>query len=118
LKYDQEMGKSLSFEGIFAALAVLSTGVTTFGCSKSESARAVEEIQAAPAATTTTGAVAAAPMLAPTAASADGLTTNGGAGVDAGKELPPPPASTSLSGKAAPASCGAQGCSPDMKKGK
>lgn len=111
--YDQEMGKSLSEGRILAALAVLSAGATAIiGCSKSESARPVEEMKSAPAAT-----ASAAPMVAPTAAATSESNHVGGAAVDAGKELAPAPPSSALKKSGAHAMCGAQGCSPDMKKG-
>jgi hypothetical protein len=111
------MGRSLSYDGILAALAVLSTGVVSMGCSKSESARPVEETRATPATTTTDTTAAAAPVLAPTAAASSEPSRAPGASVDAGKEHPTP-ASAPLPKREAPASCGAQGCSPDMNKGK
>ena len=115
--YDQEMGKSLSESRILAALAVLSASATaSLGCSKSESARPVEEMKPMPAATAS-AAVTAAPVVA-TAAAATGESNHvGGSAVDAGKELAPAPPSSALKRSGAHAMCGAQGCSPDMKKG-
>ncbi len=104
------MGRSLSYDAIFAALTVLTASTTGIGCSKSEPARAVEE-KAAPAATTTSEPAAAATVVAPTAATS--------AALDAGREVESAPSSAPAPARnKASASCGAQGCSPDMKKGK
>ena len=111
------MRRSLSYDGILAALAVLSTGVVSTGCSKSESARPVEETRATPATTGADTTAPAAPMLAPTAAASDESSRAARTSVDAGKEHPTPAAAPSPK-REAPASCRAQGCSPDMKKGK
>lgn len=108
------MRRSLSFDGILAALAVLSTSATSIGCSKSESARP-EETAPEQAAATASAASPAAPIAAATAA--EPAPAAAGPSVDAGKELPTAPSSIDRK-KAAPATCGAQGCSPDMKKGK
>ena len=116
--YDQGMGKSLSESRILAALAVLSASATSIvGCSKSESARPVEEMKLTPAATAS-AAASAAPVVATTAAATTESSHLGVApAVDAGRELAPAPPSPPLKKSGAHATCGAQGCSPDMKKG-
>ena len=107
-EYHRAVGNSLSYDRLFAALAVLSTTFASVGCSKSESARAVEESRPKEADTATKAAAPAAPEVLPSAAET--------AVVDAGRERPLPAATPSPK-REAPATCGAQGCSPDMKKG-
>ncbi|MBX3262504.1 MAG: hypothetical protein KF782_22680 [Labilithrix sp.] len=108
------MRKAISFDGIFAAVAVLSVNAMNAGCSKTESATPAPEASGVanappPEAPPSAPAVAATPATAiDTAAQAPA--------VDAGAELRAPlgaPPSKHGGG----AACGAQGCSPDMKKG-
>jgi hypothetical protein len=107
------MGKSLSSDSILAALAALSVTVVCTGCSKTESASPAPE-SLAPAA-----APSAIPNAAPPAIATAPPTDD--RAVDAGTELKVAPRKATQTGaapdKGASASCGAQGCSPEMKKG-
>lgn len=111
--YDPRMVKSLSFDAILAALAVLSVNA---GCSKTEPAAPAPETTTPT--TTNAGPTAAVPPPPPavTAAATAATTATtmavGSPLVDAGKERPKAAAPK----QEAPASCGANGCSPDMKK--
>lgn len=104
---------AITFETIFAAIAVLGAGAPA--CSKSE--RAVAEPPAAtPAetaaatATAPTPGAAAAPVPAASAARGDDES----AAIDAGKETAAPSIGKK---KGASAACGATGCSAEMRKG-
>jgi hypothetical protein len=110
------MNRSLSFDSIVAALAVLSVNIATLGCS-TKAAPASE--RSAPATTPAIPNASAAPEPNPApppmnAASAAGPAEQRVDGVDAGRELKAAPARDGA--KNPSASCGAQGCSPDMKK--
>jgi hypothetical protein len=99
------MAKSLSVDVFLAALAILS--VTTVGCRKGESAAPAPEASGAangPAAPTPARTPLAEPALGPAASAAVV------GAVDAGRPAPG-------ARKPSSASCGAGGCSPDMKKG-
>ena len=118
------MGKAVSFDSILAALAVLSVNAVTAGCSKSEPAAGAPEtnMPAAderPAASSTGEIVPPTPSVAATAAIATGETGAPHPAVDAGVERlsAPAPKAAPPANKGASAACGAQGCSPDMKKG-
>jgi hypothetical protein len=119
------MGKSLTLERIVASLAVLSLNVAATGCSRSKSATpsAETDAPAAPAAVTIApsaeGAAAiAAPAVATASAPHDQGDSREAAAVDAGREIlvAPSPKKPSAPERKSSASCGAQGCSPDMKK--
>lgn len=107
----------MTFDAIFAALAVLST---TAACSKAD--RASAEPASAPTVTATSSAAApgaqppppppAAPTPAPVAA--DEQQRGPAPKVDAGTERSPAPKPTT---KGASAACGATGCSAEMRKG-
>lgn len=109
----------MTFDAIFAALAVLSTSAA---CSKAD--RAAAEPPAAPAANAPATAASAAPTTNATAppppAEAKPAPPSAAAAadeksvVDAGKERAPTPAAMPKGGSAA---CGATGCSADMRKG-
>lgn len=121
--------KSLSFDAILAALATLSI---TAGCSRGAEMAPAPETNA-PAQVTpprggpTTesppganvappGPGASAPAGRDVAPPADEKKSSlAGDAVDAGVEVKPPPPPGRA--KPASASCGASGCSPDMKKG-
>ena len=111
------MGKSLSFERILLAMTMVSVDAMTSGCSKTESAAPAPETNAPASqpAATATATQPAAPAIAttPPPAAEDTRPAAPPAAVDAGVEVKaaPPPKH-----KGASASCGAQGCSPDMKK--
>ena len=122
------MGKSLSFDSILAALAVLSVNSVTAGCSKSEPAAGASETNMPAAdrraAASSTGEIAPPPpSVAATAAIATGDTEDDAhpVAVDAGVErlsAPAPKATApARANGSASAACGAQGCSPHMKKG-
>jgi hypothetical protein len=96
---------SITFDAIFAALAVLST---TAACSKAE--RAASEPASATPATPTAAQPASPPPPAPVA-------TEEGPKIDAGVERAPAPAPKPKPGKGASAACGATGCSAEMRKG-
>lgn len=124
--YDREMGKSLSFDSILAALAVLSVNAVTAGCSKSEPAAGAPETNMSAtdkraAASSTGEIVPPTPSVAAAAAIATGEAGDAHPAIDAGVErlsapAPKPTAPARANGSAS-AACGAQGCSPDMKKG-
>jgi hypothetical protein len=111
--------KPLSFDAIFSALVVLSVGA---GCSKQAESVAPAPETNAPATRATVAPAATAPPPpavidpAPVAAPVEGrkqATKGSSAAVDAGVEKTPP----SKDKRGPSASCGASGCSPDMKKG-
>lgn len=98
----------ITFDAIFAALAVLSTGAA---CSKADRASA-EPPAAAPAATSTSSGAtppAAEPPPPPAPTPGDEM-----ARVDAGTEHAPVRGAKPKGGSAA---CGATGCSAEMRKG-
>jgi hypothetical protein len=99
------MNRSLSFDNLVAALAILSTTASVVGCSK-----ATPEQSAAPAAAPVPNAsISPAATAAPPPPAAAPHAV-----VDAGRELRNAPSKSNE--KNPSASCGAQGCSPEMKK--
>ena len=123
LTYHRAMATRLSYDSILAALAVV--GVST-GCAKSDSAAAApapEATMTAPRASEPAPKIAdpAGPSLgapatpgaapAPAAQPPENAHVEERRAVDAGAEHLRPQ-------RKAAASCGASGCSPDMKKGK
>jgi hypothetical protein len=135
-RYDGGMRKpSLTLETFVTALAVLGAG-TSIGCSKAERATAAPETPAANAPAPPPPAVGAPaegalPLAAPPAQPAPPAPTapepesakkkpedtaaKGGAGSVRGTVAPAPKPGSSA--KSPSASCGAGGCTPDMKKG-
>ncbi|MBX3204789.1 MAG: hypothetical protein KF764_06955 [Labilithrix sp.] len=119
------MRNAISEGAILAALAALSVSSLTAGCSKTESAAPAPEATAAAAASASPppSESAAAPPTTPVAPTAAAATETPAAqaavhAVDAGTELRAPTAPPSRApSRGASAACGAQGCSPDMKKG-
>jgi hypothetical protein len=105
------MSKSLSFDAILAALAVLSVG-----CARADRATPAPEATNAPASAVPASIPvepAPAASTAPTGETAD-TTATVDAGIERAKHAPaalPPPRQRKAS-----ASCGAGACSPDMKK--
>lgn len=101
------MRRSLSLETFVTALAVLSLDAVTTGCTSKEHAAAAPEPAVAPVPPPAPQQPAKAP-----GAVANEAPAQSNAAVDAGVERAKAPAPS----KGASASCGAQGCSADMKK--
>lgn len=115
------LSSRLSAEVFLAALAVLSSA----GCtSEKSSSKATAEPTPPPVTATPAAEPSPAPADAPTASAPRALnqpntgTALSAGGVDAGRELKKPTAPAAGDKNGASAACGANGCSPEMKKGK